>query len=647
MISENKKKIIVNSSQFNYQYRNRLHLPYSIATLVTYIKSKNDLNQNFGFEKTFVFRNKIDDYVKQCEKSDILLCSCYVWNWEITTYLASNVKRINPSCLIIFGGPHVPNSTDGFFIKYPFIDMIVHGEGEIVLENILREYLTTKDYSKILGLETKDFKNPPQQRIDDFSSIPSPYLTDEIWDLVDRSAPVQWIAAWETLRGCPYSCTFCDWGSATATKMRKFSDDKVMKEIEWFANNKIPYVDCCDANFGIYQERDLRISNKLKEVKAKTGFPETFHPTFAKFSSEKIIPIAKELQNAGLLRAVTLAVQSLDKRTLGIIKRENMKFDNFSELTESFRKSGIPTYTEIIMGLPGETLESFKLGLETIVSDTKIGSIYIYHCGLFPNAPMADKTYMETYKIKSIRSPIYLQHSDINNRGIEEYEDLVIGSFSYTIDDLKKMYLYSWLIQTFQSLGILEQIANYYKIAHGLDYISFYDVFLDYCKTQNSIFSEELKKVEAHAENGYSGKGWNHYDPKLGNIYWPIEEASWARLSWDDQMLTKNIELFLNFLENVRKYNTDKNILQDLIRWNVFLLTTRTHNNETKSEFFEFDWKSFFTQKSILRHNTVRYEYRNPVTEKDPIMWTWNAIFFGRPSRRYKFDPEFLIEAKI
>lgn len=634
----------VNSSQFNYLYRNRIHFPYSIGMLIAYLKNKEQINQNFKFEKTFVFRDKINEYINQCKNSDILLCSCYVWNWEITTHLAREVKKINPNCLIIFGGPHVPNRANGFFEKYSFVDIIVHGEGEYTLLNIFEAYLAKRDYSNIKGIETKNFKTQPQPRLDDLSTLQSPYLTNLMWQLVEKIDGIQWVAAWETLRGCPYRCTFCDWGSATATKMRKFQDDKIMKEIDWFAENKIPYIDCCDANFGIYQERDMRIAQKLKEVALKTGYPETFHPTFAKFSSEKIIPIAKELQDAGLLRAVTLALQSLDERTLQIIKRENIKFDKFSELTETFRKAGIPTYTEIILGLPGETLESFKIGLETIVSDTKIGSIYIYNCGLFPNAPMAEPEYVNKYEIKTIRSPIFLQHSDVKNRGIQEYEDLVVSSFSYTIDDIKEMYLYAWCVQTFESLGILEYISKYYHKIHDLKFMKFYDIFLNYCRTNESLFSQEYQKVIEHINKGYAGKGWNHYDPELGEIYWPIEEATWARLAWNDKKLMDEIDKFLTYFEKTQNYKTPTKILTDLVKWNVFLLTTRNNIDDIKSAEFDFNWKNFFVNNHELKNVKKRYFYKNLITEKDPIMWTWKTIFFGRPSKKYKFHPEFLNE---
>ena len=266
-------QVKVSSSQFNYTYGNRIHFPYSIALLVSYIKTKEKFSQ-FKFEKTFVFRNeeKIEEYIEKCKDSDILLCSCYVWNWEITTLLAKKVKEINPKCLIIFGGPQVPEILEDFFEKYPFVDIAVHGEGEIIFENILSEYLTEKNYFKVKGISTKDFTTEPQERIKDFDSMPSPYLTNTVFDLVDIVEGYQWIASWETNRGCPYQCTFCDWGSSTATTMRKWSEERLYKEIEWFGDNKIPYIDGCDANFGIYRDRDLQIAKKTTGRKINKRF---------------------------------------------------------------------------------------------------------------------------------------------------------------------------------------------------------------------------------------------------------------------------------------------------------------------------------------------------------------------------------------
>ena len=643
---EKNTKIKVNSSQFNYQYKKRIHFPFSISLLVTYLKSKTHIDKNFKFEKSFIFRNEVEKNIEQCKDSDILMCSCYVWNWEVTTKLAEGVKKINPKCTIIFGGPQVPDISDGFFEKYPFVDIMCHGEGELIIENIFNAFLKDQDYSSVLGIETKKLKNLPQPRIDDFSTLPSPYLTNTIWDLVEKREDIEYVGSWETLRGCPYPCTFCDWGSATASKVRKFLDEKIDKEIEWFSENKIAYIDCCDANFGLFEERDLKIAQKLSDVALKKGYPQTFHPTFAKFSSERLIPIAKTLQSSGLLRAVTLAVQSMDKTTLDIIKRANVKFDEWTSLTKSFRDAGIPTYTELIMGLPGETLDSFKEGLETIIMDSKIGSIYMYNCAVLPNAPMNVPEYKEKHKIKTLRSPIYLQHSGVKERGMPEYEYLAVGSFSYTLDDLKEMYLYSWIIQTFHSLGILEYIANYFHIVKNTKYRDFYEAFLEFMRSEDSYFAKEYSFIAKYIDKGYSGNGWDHYDLNLGEIYWPVEEATWLRITDNKSRLVNDILKFITFFENKSNLKIPKKIIEDLVQFQIFLLSYYDDPN-IKSENFEYDWKTFFINEKPLREVSMNYHYKKQIDEKDKILWGWQAVFTGRPGRKYKVDPEKLESKEI
>lgn len=639
--------LTVSSSQYNYQYGDRIHLPYSIACLVTYLKNNQKIKENFKFEKTFVFRENIEEDINKCKNSDILLCSCYVWNWELTIHLAEQVKKINPNCLIILGGPHVPENSAGFFDKYPFVDMLVHGEGEKISEEIFTEYLNNKDFSNVKGISTKEFQTMFAERINDLDILPSPYLTNTIWELVENVEGIRWICSWETHRGCPYLCTFCDWGSATFTKMRRFSEETLMKELDWFAENKMTYIDCCDANFGIFFVRDLRIAKKLNELATTKGFPQTFQQSWAKNSSEKIIPIAKELQEGGLLTAVTLSVQSLDENTLTIIKRANMKFDRFSNLSNQFREEGLPTYSEVIRGLPGETLESFKEGLEQLVGESKIDTIYIFHCIVLPNAPMNIPEYKEKYKLKTIRSPIYLGHSSINNRTIEEYENVVTSTSTATQEDIKQMYLYSWITLSMHSFGILEYVSRYYNKIHGISYMKFYEEVLEFCKAENSIFSEEYEKVVKHSEIGYKGEGWNHYDPKLGDINWPIEEATWLRLASQKSRTLDGINLFLEYLETKLGYATPKEILRDLAKFQLFLISTKENQNVTKSETFEYDWKEFFASSSQLRKIEKNYNYKNQIVEKDDFEWNKKAIWYGRRGKTCKFDSNKLSETPI
>ncbi|MCK9380237.1 MAG: radical SAM protein [Sulfuritalea sp.] len=653
-------KIKVFSSQFNYQYGTVIHFPYSIASLLAHIRSFPDLASQFQFEKTFVFRNKLDEYVSRALDVDILLCSCYTWNWEITTQMARRVKEANPSCLVIFGGPQVPlkyegdaplkwvrNSTGNFFDDYPFVDMLVHQEAEETLRQIFEAYLEDKNYSNIKGIETREFRTPPAPRILDLDTLPSPYLTNLVWELVEPVEGVNYIASWETNRGCPYQCTFCDWGSATKAKVRKRNIDTLLQEIEWFADNKIPYVDICDANFGIFAERDLELAKKLRSVKEGKGFPGRVGIAWVKASSERVIPIARELLDCDLLRAVTVAVQSLDPTTLNIIKRSNMKFDKLSNLLKQFRDQKIENYTELIMGMPGETLASYKNGLEQLMELFPRPVIFIYNCGVFVNAPMNDPTYMKLHGIKVIRSPIYLWHSSIHNRGsVPEYDNITTSANSFTTEELKQMYLYGWTTQAFHSLGLLEYIAKFYHQVFDLKYIDFYEVLVEYCKTTSGKFNKEYQILLNYMETGYQGGGWDHYDPELAPIYWPIEEATWLRCVTDSALLEAEILEFLKYLQARLNFEINWDIVVDLVRFQVFLLSTMDQKEAVKKHRSLYMWKEFLvegqTSLSSLVAKTIDYSWNNKVTLENKAEWCYKAIWVGRNQGNYKCHPEFL-----
>ena len=591
-----------------------------------------------------------------------MLCSCYTWNWEITNLLAKKVKEINPQCTVIFGGPQVPLKYEGdvplkwvneskgsFFQDYPYVDIIVHQEGEYTVKGIFEEFLKEKDYSKVNGLETKYFRTPPAQRILDLDELPSPYLTNLVWDLVEPVDNVDYIASWETNRGCPFQCTFCDWGSATKSKVRKRNIDILLQEIEWFADNKIPYVDICDANFGIFTDRDLTLAKKLKSEKISKGFPGRVGIAWAKASTEKIIPIAQELLDADLLRAVTLAVQSLDTNTLNIIKRSNIKFDIFSNLLQKFRAHKIENYTEIIMGMPGETLESYKQGLEQLMELFPRPVIFIYNCGVFVNAPMNEPNYINANGIKTIKSPIYLWHSSIYNRGnIPEYDNITISANSFSNNDLKQMYLYGWVTQAFHSLGILEYIAKFYNQVFNLKYIKFYETFLDYCQNSDGLFNNEFNILTDYMSVGYSGNGWDHYDVNLAPIFWPIEEATWLRCVTDSNKLKLEISSFVSFLEKKLNLNSNIEILDDLIHFQVFILSTMDNKEILKTHIAKYNWKNFLLSdaNSIndLILEDIEYSWKNKVTLTDKAEWCYKAIWVGRNQGNYKCHLEFLDE---
>jgi len=637
--------ITIASTEFNFKYGNQIFFPYTISSLVSYAKTNETIVESFEFLKTCIFRDKLDKYIETLvrDEVDILLCSCYMWNWEITTHLASEVKKRHPKCLIIFGGPQVPNNLGDFFDEHDYVDIVVHGEGEITLTDLLLMHLDKQEYHMVPGVETREGKGPPRERITDLSIIPSPYLSNTIIDLAEVDDKIKYVASWESNRGCPFGCTFCDWGAATQSKIVKRDIDTVYAEIEWFGRNKILYIGPCDANFGIFPDRDLKIAEAFRRCNEKYGFPERVRPTFAKASSDKIIPIAKALKDANLLRAVTLAVQSLDPAVLKNIKRSNIKFDKFSELVATFNEHDIDTYTEVILALPGETLPTFKEWMRELIAIYPRPSMFVYNCGIFVNAPMAQPGYMEQHGIQTIRSPIFLMHSSIHDRGIPEYEKIVVSSRTFTNNDLKEMYLFSWLILLFHNFGVLELVAYFYHKQHNMDYVAFYNTLIEYCKlTPDDLFGTQYANARKMADRGYAGQGWNDPDPELGEVMWPIEESSWLRIAYDSRFnLTKEMVSFIAYLEREHSIFSDETMTNNLVEFQMFMMSLPERKDDVVMNKFIYDWPTFF-KGGELKRIVCQYEYDTQVTEPDPHTWNYQTIWYGRSSQKFKTDVQAL-----
>ena len=514
----------------------------------------------------------LEEQVKSLGKLDIVGQSCYVWNWKFNLTFAEMVRKHNPKALIILGGPQVPDDSDGFFEKYPFVDILCHGEGELVFNEILKEYIGDNKYGTIEGVTYNDRENkeifylPRPARAIDLESIPSPYLDGTFSELMKED--IVWQASWETNRGCPYRCTFCNWGSEYYDKVRKFSlEGRLKKEIEWFSKNKINLVFGCDANFGVFK-RDIDIAQFLVESKENTGYPKKFRVCNAKNSNERVFKISKILNKASMAKGTSLSVQSMDEGTLGTIKRKNIGIDKFKDLMNRFNESSMPTYTEVILGLPGESYNSFIAGLDTLLHAGQHSQIYVYNCTVLGNSEMSSPQYIEDHKIKTMEIPIFQAHADIKtSTQVQETESIIIETKTMPSQDWKRSSQYSWTIQAFHTMGLFQYIAIAFVNTYNCNYSDFYTALLEYAlENPNSLLGIELKNTQDSLDRILDGKQYGQTVPSYGlDIFWPPEEASFLRVLENiDTFYEESAGFMRHFL---KKFNLpiDEKFLNNLI----------------------------------------------------------------------------------
>ena len=223
------------------------------------------LNDHFEIRRPEPTGSFLADLAKRSGPA-VLLCSDYVWSVENNLSLARRAKKLRPELVVVHGGPQVPkHAADAlrFLDEHGDVaDILVRGEGERVLCRLLDALapnpspLDPTRLRTIDGLTFRDptsgsvVRTPDAERIADLDSLPSPYLTGE-FDDIDPSWWSMRAADIETNRGCPYGCTFCDWGSLTNSRIRLFDPERVIQEVEWVGRRGIHAIQFSDANFGI------------------------------------------------------------------------------------------------------------------------------------------------------------------------------------------------------------------------------------------------------------------------------------------------------------------------------------------------------------------------------------------------------------
>ncbi len=219
----------------------QIRLPYSTGLIWSHCKTNKIIEKNYKLSDILFVRDRIDKFVDNIYNPSVIGFSCFVWNWAFNNEVAKVIKEKYPDCVIVYGGQHQP-STDrlkhekDFFKKHSYVNILVHGEGELTFEQILLENLKEKNWSKVTGItyQTNNYKfvtTLSTPRITDIDSMPSPYLDGTFNNLIEKykDKNFRFTCTIEGVRGCPYRCTFCEIGSLYFQKLQRQSFNKLKR----------------------------------------------------------------------------------------------------------------------------------------------------------------------------------------------------------------------------------------------------------------------------------------------------------------------------------------------------------------------------------------------------------------------------------
>lgn len=650
------KRIYFN--EYNVRLGQFSYLPLVSGLLRSYAETFEDIRGSYEF-MPFIYSMDVPSKIfdRYTAPPDIACFSSVMWNEQLNYHIAREIKTRFPECLIVFGGPNVPmppqHSIEDWMRQYPFVDVAVRAQGEEPFVDILRRYITSSDFSDIPSVAFRDataggavkfcdVERPFNRSMDEF---PSPYL-DGYYDQILKTGKKkghQFQAIIETNRGCPFPCTFCYWGKGGLSRKFRFKEmEKVFAEIDWMGRNQILYVFNADSNFGM-NDRDYQIAEHIVATKKKYGFPEKFRTCFGKNTDEKIFRIGALFHANDLEKGITLARQSNDMETLKNIRRNNIKMSTYVNLQKQFNDLNIPVYGELILGLPGETKESWRRGVDELLEAGTQNQLFIYLCQVFANTEMAETDYRERFGIKTRRIKLAEIHGQERPpEFVQEYEDIVIQTNSMSLEEWKESLRFSYVLMLFHSLKI-----SYYAMIYLLDkYGTKMSEFIQYVserrydRSRATMMEGELEFYNDLIRRMLDlGEHRGTYMSEYGDLYWDVEEASFLRITRDTTKFYEQLEdIVLQFLDSRNiDYSGDREQIAQAILYQKMRIPSQPGAPEVPTEVvFDYNLPEYFEK----RFSSTPVELiANPTWFAiAPVKWTdkrhfaTKSILWGRKS---------------
>ncbi len=274
---------------------------------------------------------------------DIIAIGTYIWNVSLVSELIHILKKISPQTIIILGGPEVTYTP--FRVNLDNADFIIQGEGEVSLYNLCNDLVHAKPrVEKIIKINTPNLKE---------LKLPYQFYTDD--DIKNRYIYV------EVSRGCPFECEFCL--SSMDERVRAFDLDEVLEEFQRLWDRGARNFKFVDRTFNL----NMKTANKILDF-----FLEKPTPYFAHF---EVIPdhfpdsIKEKIKlfSHGALQ-LEIGIQTLNPEIANNISRQ-LKLDKIKENISFLQnETEAHIHLDLIVGLPGESLESFGANLDELVS---------------------------------------------------------------------------------------------------------------------------------------------------------------------------------------------------------------------------------------------------------------------------------------
>ena len=306
----------------------------------------------------------------------ILALSVYIWNITPLTQLVEILKKVAPTIYIVIGGPEVSWADDSLPIV-ALADILVRGEGEGVFPSICRQLLAGDSLPAIIDAEPLPL-----------TQIRHPY--DELSDADIRHRVIYF----ELSRGCPQHCAFCL--SALDKGLRQHPIEASLRHFDTLLERGVRNFKLLDRSVNLLRNEGRRFLEHAAQRQAQ-GYPISLHLEWVpELASDAWIQLLARFDPASV--QLEIGIQTLNPAVAELISRP-LHFERINTaLKRLLSETGVHIHADLIVGLPGESLESFAAGFDQLVH-TGVHEVQVGILKKLRGAPIAalDEPYAMCY----------------------------------------------------------------------------------------------------------------------------------------------------------------------------------------------------------------------------------------------------------
>lgn len=349
-------------------------------------------------------------------RPDVVGFSCYLWNVERSLHLCSMIRRRMENCTIVLGGPEVTADND-FLLGHGSFCFGVVGEGEQTFHELVRCLAgSRKDVRDVPGLIMREgrgtFSTAPRTYIGDLAAVASPYLSGAIGPSPRGTVFL------ETVRGCPMRCTYCYYHKSSPV-VRSFPVERTAAEVAWARQRGVGELIVIDPCFARRPDIDALLCAFVMNRGASQRLS-------CELNAEDLTgALVDAMVRAGLAH-VEIGLQSTHEKAL---KNVGRRFDRvrFMEGVRMLKSAGVRVMTDIMVGLPGDTLDDVKRSIDFVLDNGLCDDLSVYPLSVLPGTAL--RAHAGRLGIEYLREPPYL----ITSSATMSRHDIV-EAFAYVED---------------------------------------------------------------------------------------------------------------------------------------------------------------------------------------------------------------------